>query len=138
MEVRSPVFETASGGVRATSLMCGNLTWTYNEQNNEIVIEGNGDMESACDVSKELANRVSIVTIKEGVTSVADNAFSGWYIVTSATIPEGVRKIGGNGFFSTAIQSVTIPGSVTSVGHSAFSLCRELSSLTISEGGSKD
>jgi hypothetical protein len=71
------------------------------------------------------------VAIPSGVTSIANRAFYGCYILTSVTIPSGVTSIGDDAFsFCLSLTSVTIPSSVTSIGRRAFKIC-SLTSVTI-------
>ena len=94
-----------------------------------------------------------------GITSVPDNMFEEWVLLTSVilpdnivyvgsnafkgcvklaspiTIPESVTFIGNYAFYGcTGLTSITIPDGVTSIGDSAFQNCTGLTSVTISEG----
>ena len=72
------------------------------------------------------------VTIPNGVTSIADNAFYGNNNVISVSLPNTIQSIGSSAFNGcTNLESVTIPGSVTDIGVSAFANCTGLSSVTI-------
>ena len=69
------------------------------------------------------------------VTSIGDYAFSSCDRLTGITIPDGVTSIGYGTFWDcTGLTSVTIPGSVTSIGERAFSGCTGLTSITIPDG----
>ena len=66
-------------------------------------------------------NDIRKVIMREGVTSIVDNAFLSCHALESVTIPNGVTSIGAFAFNDrTALSSVTIPGSVTRIGKSAF------------------
>lgn len=70
-----------------------------------------------------LSGKTSIekITIKEGVTSIGDNAFKGCSGLNSVTIPESVTSIGNNSFSGcTGLAYVNIPNSVVSIGENAF------------------
>jgi len=68
------------------------------------------------------------------VTSIADNAFSGYTPLASVTIPDGIMSIGSSAFSGcTSLTSVTVPDSVTSIGNNAFHYCSNLASATISD-----
>ena len=64
------------------------------------------------------------------VTSIADEAFSGCYGVTSIVIPANVAKIGSKAFSDCKdLTQVTIPYTVTSIGKNAFSGCEKLAKV---------
>ncbi len=68
------------------------------------------------------------------VTSIADNAFSGYIPLASVTIPDGITSIGNSAFSGcTSLTSVTVPDSVTSIGNNAFHYCSNLASATMSD-----
>ena len=80
-------------------------------------------------------DKVTNITISNGVTSIGANAFSGLKNLTSVTISNSVTSIGSNAFSNcSALRSIAIPGSVTSIGSNAFSGCTGLKDLTISNG----
>ena len=55
------------------------------------------------------------------VKAVADNAFSGYYEITSVTIPYGVTDIGDRAFYyCNSLETVTIPYSIATIGENAF------------------
>ena len=93
---------------------CGTLlNWTLNLAKMELTITGKGEMREKCDVSQDLAAQVKIVTIKEGVTTIANNSFQYWRNLTSVSIPNGVKEIKDSAFsWCSNLTSVTIPGSV--------------------------
>jgi hypothetical protein len=54
--------------------------------------------------------------------------------LTSVTIENGVKIIGAGAFCNTRLTSVTIPGSVTVIGENAFNGCTDLTVVTIGNG----
>ena len=77
-------------------------------------------------------SRLTSVTIPNSVTSIGNWAFSGCSGLTSITIPNSVTSIGGSAFSGcSSITSIIIPNSVTSIGESAFSGCSGLTSIII-------
>ena len=92
---------------------CGdNLTWTYYEYTQSLVLSGSGDMYN---YSKKQNGIVWVSTAP-------------WYKycddMGSVTLPEGLTSIGNDAFFGCSrLTSVTIPNSVTSIGNGAFSSC---------------
>ena len=86
-------------------------------------------------------SKLTSVTIPGSVTSIGDCAFGAYEYatrcssLTSVTIGNGVKSIGKKAFYQcTGLTSVTIPDSVTSIGDSAFYQCSSLTSMTIGNG----
>ena len=76
--------------------------------------------------------RLTSVTIGNGVTSIGDEAFDDCDSLTSVTIPNSVTSIGYGAFGEcNSLTSITIPNSVTSIGEWAFSSCSSLTSIDI-------
>ena len=72
------------------------------------------------------------VTIPDGVTEIASNAFSDCTNLTSVTIPDSVTKIGNNAFYKCkSLTSVTIADGVTEIGDYAFEGCSKLKEVVI-------
>ena len=126
----------ASAAEVTDSGSCGeNLTWTLNTDG-LLTISGTGEME---DYSfhgnvpwNGLVDKINCVVIRNGVTSIGDNAFYGCTGLTSITIPDNVTSIGERAFWGcTGLTSVTIPNSVTSIGYGAFYGCTGLTSIAI-------
>ena len=131
---------------------CGeNVTWTYVEESQKLIISGSGPMddyvkETSLPISsgsygrnkvpwKSYIEKIQVVEINEGVTTIGAGAFSSIKTLASVAIPNSVTSIGGGAFFGPNykdLTSVTIPSSVTSIGTYAF--LRGLSSINVDEG----
>lgn len=120
---------------------CGeNVTYVYEEATHTLTISGIGPMtnysppESRAPWSPYISEmEIFNVTIKSGVTTIGNGAFSGCESITSVTIPNSITSIGEGAFYNCRnITSVSIPNSVTSIGDYAFSFCTNLSSASIS------
>ena len=78
--------------------------------------------------------KVEEFTIPDGVTEIADNAFTFCDSLTTVNIPDSVTKIGYGAFsYCTNLTSITIPDSVTTIDTHAFSHCPNLTSIIIPE-----
>ena len=131
---------------------CGeNVTWTYVEESQKLIISGSGPMEDyvneiSLPISsgsyasnkvpwKSYIEKIQVVEINEGVTTIGAGAFSSIKTLASVTIPNSITSIGGGAFYGPSykdLNSVTIPSSVTSIGTYAF--LRGLSSINVDEG----
>lgn len=75
-------------------------------------------------------DNIKCVVIENGVTSIAERAFSQCTRLTSVTIPRGVISIGESAFQGcTGLISLTLPDSVASMGKSAFYGCTGLTEI---------
>ena len=130
-------------GIKASATSSGycgnNVTWSFNSDTGELIISGTGAMKDYPSYSSSSAapwwsyrDKITKVTIEDGVTSIGECAFRGCTGLTSITLPDSVTSIGRLAFDEcTGLTSITIPNSVTSIGDSAFSCCTGLTSITI-------
>jgi hypothetical protein len=80
-------------------------------------------------------NKITGITLPEGISSIGEYAFFRCTALTTVTIPEGVQTIGDYAFyFCGNLDSVTIPGSVTEYHSSIFRACDKLRSVVLGEG----
>ena len=111
---------------------CENLSSIVVAEDNEMY-----DSRGGCNAIIESATNAIIAackttTIPEGITSIADYAFSNHTGLTSIDIPNTVTSIGYQAFYNCDnLTSVTIPNSVVSIGGSAFYDCDGLTSVEI-------
>ena len=86
-------------------------------------------------IRKQFEQNGGKITIRDGTTSIADNAFA--YLlasrsVTSITVPSGVTSIGKSAFSTCyELEEVILPDTLTIIGESAFSGCNSLRNVTI-------
>ena len=133
----SAIVETIASG------SCGdNLTWKFTSEE-ELIIEGTGKMdEYTFDIYLDSDPRpwvdyiseIKTITIKEGVTSIGHQAFTGCVQVKSATIPSTVTSIGHQAFAGAKIDSVFISKNVTTISGVPFLSCPALESIIVEEG----
>ena len=119
------------------------VLWDFNTENGELIISGNGAMQSyeySSDTNTVDApwysyhSSIQTVTIEHGVTSIGDCAFSDCMDLTSVTIPNSVTSIGDEAFyFCMSLTSVIIPNSVINIGDEAFAYCEDMTNVSIPE-----
>ena len=112
---------------------CGNsIKWTLDDSGN-LTLSGSGEMwNNGYDDSPFKDYEIRKATVKYGITSIGDSAFSGCSGMTELTLPNGVMSIGGNAFEGcSGLTELTLPNGVTSIGDGAFSGCRGLTELTL-------
>ena len=101
---------------------CGdNLDWRF--ENNELTITGYGEMTSNpwwySDFSYVFC--VKELHLPEGLTSIPDNAFSGFLNLKSVNIPGTVKTIGDSAFYQSAFSELIIPEGVEYIGEEILS-----------------
>ena len=76
-----------------------------------------------------------VVTIPEGITEIASNAFAENEKLVSVTILEGVEKLASFAFSGCRVlETVSLPGSLRLIGSFAFSDCYALKRMILPEG----
>lgn len=116
----------------------GKLTWTLTEDG-VLTITGEGPMPDYRDGGTSETppwyphvNRISSLTIGEGVTRIGDYAFMLCSFVTKVVIPESVTSMGDWAFFySTGLQEAYIGDGVTEIAAKAFAECTALKTVVI-------
>ena len=116
----------------------GSLTWTLNESTGELVISGEGEMETFEDdltsAWREYKGLIKSVTIENSVTSIGVGAFYECINLTSIEIPNSVTTIGASAFYECeSLTSIVIPDGVTTIGLCAFFGCTSLTSVTFED-----
>ena len=117
---------------------CGpNVVWTL-EDGGHLTISGDGNMYNWASSEDEYpswsnySNQITSVIIKDGVTSIGDEAFSHCNNLTTISIPNSVTSIGYLAFYGCSnLSSITLPYGITQIESHTFSDCSGLSSITI-------
>ena len=72
-------------------------------------------------------NRLTSLTLPDGITEIGDHAFEGCSGLTSLTLPAGITSIGSEAFNGcSGLTSLTLPASITKIGDQAFHGCSGL------------
>ncbi|MBQ2798208.1 MAG: leucine-rich repeat protein [Ruminiclostridium sp.] len=72
------------------------------------------------------------VTVKDGITHIADEAFSACMYAKSITLPDSITHMGDSVFrYCEALETMTIPDGVTALGDGTFYGCTALKSVSI-------
>lgn len=116
----------------------GKLTWTLTEDG-VLTITGEGPMPDYRDGGTSETppwyphvNRISSLTIGEGVTRIGDYAFMLCSFVTKVVIPESVTSMGDWAFkHCTGLQEAYIGDGVTEIAAKAFAECTALKTVVI-------
>ena len=121
-----------------------NITWKL-RQNGTLQIDGMGSMKNydnypapwRYDYSRDIyrSQKVKMVIIGMGVTSIGRDAFYGCENMISIFMPEGISIIGDGAFSGcSSLIDVYIPESTRSIGGAAFKGCESLTKIRIPEG----
>ena len=118
--------------------ICGDdLVWEYNDS--QLSIAGYGDMYDY-DIEpqpwQEYRNKITQISLPNGMTSVGASAFAECKYLKSVTIPSTVKKIHDSSFEDCrSLESVTFAGTaLREIGDWAFYNCHSLKDITIPEG----
>lgn len=124
----------------ANSGDCGaDVNWSFDEATGELTISGNDtmtDYDKAEDTPwYSFADKISKITVSDGVTSIGRYAFNGFKSLTEISLPDGLKTIGYGAFDScTSLRSITIPSSVKKLNASPFFNCTALEAITVEDG----
>ena len=119
---------------------CGtNLSWII-DTNGVLTITGEGDMmEYGMGFGqhpwREYSSEITSVTIGDGVTTIAEFAFSNMPYLNEVDLGNTVERVNGMAFkYCTSLTSIYLPDSVTEIGYSVFEDCSSLTSINGGNG----
>ena len=124
-------FEFINPATPTTPTPSTNEIW-YTSTDGNIVTPYRTNVFGANIVSNSYENGKGIITFDGDVTMIGNDAFYNCDKLTGITLPEGVISIGKNAFNNCdGLTEFTIPNSVTEIGSDAFYWCSSLTSVTI-------
>ncbi len=117
--------------------VCGtNATWYYKD--NVLFIKGEGAMvDFDTDYhtpwwNTEVQEQTHWIIVGEGITTIGNNAFTEFSLLSKVELPNTLSSIGYYAFEKCRnLESITLPDTVTFIGYSAFECCESLEELTI-------
>jgi hypothetical protein len=134
---RAVIFAVLTAGILAGA---GAQTWktgeiTFELKNGTLTVSGKGNMVDDR-IEGDHGPSITGIVIKDGVTSIGNNAFMRCSKLTSVVIPGSVESIGKEAFSMSypdcpGLKSITIPEGVKSIGNGAFQGCVGLVSVAI-------
>ncbi len=110
---------------------CGtSLRWCVYDDG-ELYIYGTGDMDYSAAPWDKYKAYIEKVTVLDGVTSIAANAFSNMPALAEVSLSEDIVSIGDNAFSNSSVKEIALGENVLSVGASAFLNCASLEKINI-------
>lgn len=94
-------------------------------KNGVCIVSGKGAMTDDTSYNKKIKK----VIIKDGVTSLPEEAFAGCLKLKEISIADSVKSIGACAFMQTDLREITIPNSVKKLGNSVLSSCKKLTKI---------
>ena len=118
---------------------CGtNVYWSYNSTSHKLTIFGTGAMADYSYSNRpwfSFRTDITTVDIRNGVTTIGEDAFDGCNALTNISIPTSVTSIGDYAFSNCySLSSIELPTSLTSICKGTFDTCKSLTSITIPAG----
>ncbi|MDE6691307.1 MAG: leucine-rich repeat protein [Clostridia bacterium] len=83
--------------------------------------------------TSRMADGVDTIVLT-GITKIGSGAFNGLAGLKQISLPEGLTEIADNAFAGTSPETITIPASVKRIGANAFADCNKLASIVFAEG----
>lgn len=125
---RSILFLLFTAGLFAGVLFCTETTQAKVKttiKNGVCTVSGKGAMTDDTSYNKKIKK----VIIKDGVTSLPEEAFAGCLKLKEISIADSVKSIGACAFMQTDLREITIPNSVKKLGISVLSSCKKLTKV---------
>lgn len=122
---------------KAPFLACNPLTAITVDENNEYFSIRDGLLyDKAGTILIEcLGSPSGEISVPDGVTVIADDAFRSCYDLTAVNLPQSLTNIGDSAFYGcSSLTAITLPEGLTSIGENAFTTCSKLTAVSIPAG----
>ncbi|HBL81961.1 MAG TPA: hypothetical protein DD391_05080 [Clostridiales bacterium] len=119
----------------ADNVLGGNITWKVD--GSVLYLEGSGDMtltyEYLTDIPwYEERNNIDTIVIGDGITSLAEGAFTAFRKLKTVEFPSSMTTIGSSAFLSCeGLESIVLSDRITRVEGGAFVGCEALKTITV-------
>ena len=122
----------SAGAETLLSGSCGeNITFTL-DSTGVLTITGTGEMTGHEWTDPESLKLIKRAVISDGITSIAEGAFSGCLRLENVEIPDSVQSIGKSAFYDClTLKAVHIPEGITYIDDYTFYSCSSITSITI-------
>ncbi len=116
----------------------GKLTWTYNAQLNTLRILGEGEIPEYTNNAPwaKYNNDILELYVGKNITTIGKGSFSSLTNLSKAELKEGLTSIGENAFAGTSIQTLILPESLSTIANNAFATKDKIASAVY--GGSAE
>ncbi len=118
---------------------CGSYAqWTFDSETGNLTISGSGYITSYSSADyvpwRTYTDRITSITIEEGITKIGNYAFKDCTLVSNLTLPDGINEIGYGAFDNcSSLESVSLPASVEKINDAPFYGCVKLSGISVDE-----
>lgn len=124
-QTASAVSTVQSANADAISGSCGeNVTWYFDDVSCQLVVEGTGDMDDyygRLPGWDGIRDQIESIVIRDGVTSIGEEAFKECLNLTKAQIADSVKRINSRAFYNCPKLQTVEKSANTIVANDAFS-----------------
>lgn len=119
----------------ADNVLGGNITWKVD--GSVLYLEGSGDMTLTYEYLTEIPwyeerNNIDTLVIGDGITSLAEGAFTAFRKLKTVEFPSSMTTIGSSAFLSCeGLESIVLSDRITRVEGGAFVGCEALKTITV-------
>ena len=112
---------TGSCGTVTDGTFSSNATYTYDQDQGALTINGTGEIGSRAFADYADKANVKAIVIGAGITDISPNAFEGLTGVTTVSLPEGLKTIGEQAFYNCfKLKTIVFPSTLEEIETLAF------------------